>query len=415
MHAPLDNENKKALRDGFGEGMMVLGETNQKVVALCADLTGSDRLTKFQAQWPHRFVEVGVAEQNLAGIGAGMARVGKIPFTASFAVFHPGRSWDQIRVSGCYSKNNLKIYGGHAGITVGEDGATHQALEDVGIMRVLPNMTVICPADATQMKKATIAAATHPGPVYLRGGREKQPQTTLEDADFVIGKAEKLRHGKHVTIIAFGVMVREALLAAAALEKRKISALVLNMHTIKPLDVNAIIDAAHETGAIVTAEEHQVNCGLGSAVAEVLAEHIPTPQVRVGVKDTFGESGTAASLMDKYGLRAVDIVAAVEHVLERKRKNKLPSITPATKNARKPMKKKRKKTKKTVKRARKPAKKKPSRKAKKSKKREKSSRNARKKAAKKRARKAVKIRKTKKHVKRKKARKPAKRNVRKKR
>jgi transketolase len=309
----------KAIRDGFGEGILIAAKDNPDIVALSADLTESDRLEEFKKTYPNRFVEVGIAEQNLIGVACGMAHVGKVAFTASFAVFNPGRSWDQVRVSMCYSNANVKIYGGHAGLTVGQDGATHQALEDVAIMRCLPRMTIIVPADAIEMKKATIAAAKTPGPFYLRGGREKMVQATTEETPFEIGKAVLLRQGKDVTIIACGIMVREALLAADELAKSKISARVLDMHTIKPIDEHAIIDAAHDTGAIVTAEEHQVIGGLGGAVAEVLAEHYPVPMERVGMKDSFGESGSAGDLLDKYGMRAANIVTAVKHVLERKK------------------------------------------------------------------------------------------------
>lgn len=312
-------EVTKALRDGFGEGIMLAAKENDNVVALCADLTESNRLDEFKKAYPNRFVEIGIAEQNLIGVAAGMAHAGKIPFAASFAVFSPGRSWDQVRVSVCYSKANVKVVGGHAGITVGQDGATHQALEDIGIMRVLPNMTILVPADAIEMRKATIAAAKMNGPVYLRSGREKFPQVTSESAPFTIGKANTLKDGKDVTIIACGIMVREALLAAEELASKKINAAVVNMHTIKPLDERVVTDAAHSTGALVTAEEHQIVGGLGSAVAEVLASQIPVPLERVGVKDTFGESGTAPELMDKYGLRAKDIVVAVLRVIERKK------------------------------------------------------------------------------------------------
>jgi transketolase len=322
----LESQDKRALRDGFGDAMMLLGEKEPRVVALCADLTESDRLVKFREKYPNRFVEIGVAEQNLAGVAAGMAHAGKIPFSASFAVFHPGRSWDQVRVSMCYSNANAKIYGGHAGLTVGEDGATHQALEDVAITRVLPRMTVIVPADAIEMRKATLAAAQHVGPVYLRGGREKQPQITTEQTPFAIGEANLLRDGKDVTIVACGIMVREAMLAAAQLGKEKISARVLGMHTIKPLDVDAIVHAAHDTGAIVTAEEHQIIGGLGGAVAEALGTHYPVPLERVGVNDTFGESGAADALLDKYGLRAADIARAAKRAIERKKRKGLPEI-----------------------------------------------------------------------------------------
>ncbi len=310
---------KKALRDGFGEGILIAARAHPNVVALSADLTESNRLTKFREEFPTRFVSVGVAEQNLIGVAAGMARAGKIAFAASFAVFNPGRSWDQIRVSGCYSNHNIKIYGGHAGLTVGEDGATHQALEDIAITRVLPNMTVIVPADATEMRKATIAAATHPGTVYLRGGREKLPQVTTEDTPFTIGKAVTLRQGRDVTIVACGILVGEALAAAELLARERVDARVIDLHTIKPIDEHALVTAAQETGAIVTAEEHQVRGGMGSAVAETIALNHPVPIEMVAVRDTFGESGTAGALLDKYGLRAVNIVAAAKAALARKR------------------------------------------------------------------------------------------------
>jgi transketolase len=312
-----EKEITKALRDGFGEGILLAAKENDQVVALCADLTESNRLDEFKKTYPNRFVEVGIAEQNLIGVAAGMAHVGKIPFAASFAVFSPGRSWDQIRVSVCYSGANVKVVGGHAGITVGQDGATHQSLEDIAITRVLPRMTVIVPADALEMRKATLAAAKFKGPVYLRSGREKLPLVTSESSPFVIGKANTLKDGKDLTIIACGNLVREALLAAETLAARKIDAAIVNMHTIKPIDEAAIIAAA-KTGAIVTAEEHQITGGLGSAVAEVLAATTPAPLERVGVNNTFGESGTGAELMDKYGLRAKDIVAAALRVLARK-------------------------------------------------------------------------------------------------
>ena len=312
-------EEKKALRDGFGEGIILAAKENAHIVALCADLTESNRLSEFKKQFPYRFVQVGVAEQNLIGVAAGMAHAGMVPFAASFAVFSPGRSWDQVRVSVCYSNANVKVVGGHAGITVGEDGATHQALEDIAIMRVLPRMTVIVPADSIEMRKAVLAAAKFQGPVYLRSGREKFPLVTSEESEFEIGKANILRQGTDLTIIACGIMVREAIVAAEELAKENIKAQVINMHTIKPLDERAVLTAAHETSAVVTAEEHQIIGGLGSAVAEVLSSNYPVPIERVGVKNTFGESGNAAALMEKYGLRSADIVAAAKRALSRKK------------------------------------------------------------------------------------------------
>jgi len=308
----------KALRDGFGEGILIAARQQENVVALSADLTGSNRLDGFRDAYPERFIQVGVAEQNMISLAAGMAQVGKIPFTASFAVFSPGRTWDQIRVSVCYSEHNVKIYGGHAGITVGEDGATHQALEDIAIMRALPNMTVIVPADAIEMRKATIAATTYPGPVYLRGGRAKMDLVTTEEDAFVIGKAHVLRRGKDVTIVACGIMVEQALHAAKELAKKKISAEVISCHTIKPLDAQTIVRSIKKTKRVVAAEEHQIHGGLGSAVAELVTAKCPVPIEFVGVQDTFGESGPWKKLLERYGLMPKDIVAAVQRVRKRK-------------------------------------------------------------------------------------------------
>lgn len=304
----------KALRDGFGAGIMEAAQKDERIMALSADLTGSNRLETFRETYPERFVEVGVAEQNMVGMAAGMARAGKIPFTASFAVFSPGRSWDQVRVSVCYSNANVKIYGGHAGITVGEDGATHQAMEDLAIMRTLPNMVVIAPSDAEEMRKATLAAAEHDGPVYLRGGRAKMEAVTTKDSEFVIGKANILRQGNDITIIACGIMVGAAIEAAKHLAEHDIQAEVINCHTLKPIDSETIVESAKKTGAVVTAEEHQINGGLGSAVAEVLAEHHPTRMIRVGMNDAFGESGSWQELLEKYKLNATGIMEAVHRV-----------------------------------------------------------------------------------------------------
>lgn len=305
-----DTSQVRALRDGFGEGLLLAAEADSRVWVVSADLAESNRLLAFSEKYPERFVEVGVAEQNLIGVAAGLALAGKVPFAASFAAFSPGRSWDQIRVSVCYDGANVKIYGGHAGITVGEDGATHQALEDIAILRALPGMTVIAPADAIEMRKAVLAAAKHQGPVYLRGGREPLPMVTSEKTPFTIGKANLLRPGKHVTIVACGIMVRAALEAALLLAARKVSAEVINCHTIMPLDAATILRSARKTGHVVTAEEHQVVGGFGSAVAELLAEQHPCRVVRVGVRSTFGESGKPAELLEKYGLTAAEIVKA---------------------------------------------------------------------------------------------------------
>lgn len=306
-----------AIRDGFGQGLLELGKTNSNVVALCADLTESTRVEAFATAYPERFVEAGVAEQNMAGLSAGLALGGKIPFMASYAVFSPGRNWDQIRVSICYSNLNVKIIGAHAGLTVGADGATHQALEDIAITRVLPNMTVIVPSDSIEARKATVALGNHVGPAYLRLGRAKTAVVTTEKTPFTIGKALPLIAGTDVTIFACGLMIARALTAAKKLDG-KISVAVVNLHTIKPIDKDAIIEAAKETGAIVTAEEHQLAGGLGSAVAEVLAIHHPAPIEMVGVRDSFGQSGEPEQLLEHYHLDVDDVIAAIEKAVKRK-------------------------------------------------------------------------------------------------
>lgn len=305
-----------APRDGFGEGLLLLGQTNSEVVALTGDLVESTRVLKFAEAFPERFIEMGVAEQNMAGVAAGLALAGKIPFMTSYAVFSPGRNWDQIRVSICYSKANVKIIGAHAGISVGPDGATHQALEDLAITRVLPNLTVVVPTDSVEAKKATLAIAEHQGPCYMRFGREKTSVITSDRTPFLLGQALAILEGTDVTVIATGQMVVRALEAAEKLAG-KVSVGVINLHTLKPLDRGAIIKAAKRSGAIVTAEEHQVINGLGSAVAEILGENCPTPMKRVGINDTFGESGDPAVLMEHYGLAVTDIVAAINDVLGR--------------------------------------------------------------------------------------------------
>ncbi len=304
----------KSTREGYGEGMLALGN-NKKVVALCADLTESTKLTAFKNKCPERFIEVGVAEQNLATIAAGMAMMGKIPFISSFAIFSPGRNWEQIRTTICYNDVSVKIASTHAGVSTGPDGATHQALEDISLMRSVPNIAVVVPCDAIEAKKATIAAARYKGPVYLRFGREKTPIITKENSNFQIGKAEILKEGKDITIIACGTLVYEALKAAKELEESGLSTQVINCHTIKPINKKAIIEAARKTGAVVTAEEHQINGGLGSAVAEVLSENCPVPMRRIGVNDSFGQSGEAAELMQYYGLTAENIVKAAKEVI----------------------------------------------------------------------------------------------------
>lgn len=312
------NTGSKDTRSGFGAGLTELGKTNENVVALCADLTGSLKMDDFKANHPERFFQVGIAEANMIGMAAGMTIGGKIPFTGTFANFSTGRVYDQIRQSVAYSGKNVKICASHAGVTLGEDGATHQILEDLGLMKMLPGMTVINTCDYNQTKAATLAIAEHDGPVYLRFGRPKVANFTPEDQKFEIGKALKLYEGTDVTIIATGHLVWEAIQAAVELNEKGISAEVIDIHTIKPLDEKAIIESAKKTGCVVTAEEHNFLGGLGESVARTLAENHPTPQEFVATKDTFGESGTPAQLMDKYGLNAAAIVKASEKVLKRK-------------------------------------------------------------------------------------------------
>tara|TARA_B100001939_G_scaffold58198_1_gene47342 strand:+ start:1586 stop:2533 length:948 start_codon:yes stop_codon:yes gene_type:complete len=308
----------KDTRSGFGEGLAELGDENENVVALCADLTGSLKMNAFQNAHPNRFFQVGIAEANMMSLAAGMTIGGKIPFTGTFANFSTGRVYDQIRQSIAYSKKNVKICASHAGLTLGEDGATHQILEDIGMMRMLPNMTVVVPADFNQTKQATKAIAKHDGPVYLRFGRPVMPIFIKPDTPFVIGKAQTIYEGSDVTIIACGHMVWKSIEAVEELKKKGISVDLINMHTIKPLDHSAILDSVRKTGCIVTAEEHMANGGLGEAVAQVLSRNYPCPQEFVAVNDSFGESGKPMDLMDKYGIGTSNIVSAVERVLERK-------------------------------------------------------------------------------------------------
>lgn len=308
----------KDTRSGFGEGLAELGDENENVVALCADLTGSLKMNAFQNAHPNRFFQVGIAEANMMSLAAGMTIGGKIPFTGTFANFSTGRVYDQIRQSIAYSKKNVKICASHAGLTLGEDGATHQILEDIGMMRMLPNMTVVVPADFNQTKQATKAIAKHDGPVYLRFGRPVMPIFIKQDAPFVIGKAQTIYEGSDVTIIACGHMVWKSIEAVEELKKKGISVELINMHTIKPLDQSAILDSVRKTGCIVTAEEHMANGGLGEAVAQVLSRNYPCPQEFVAVNDSFGESGKPMDLMDKYGIGTSNIVSAVERALERK-------------------------------------------------------------------------------------------------
>lgn len=305
-------------RSGFGAGLAELGRTNPDVVALCADLVGSLKMQDFINENPDRFFQVGIAEANMMGLAAGMTIGGKIPFTGTFANFSTGRVYDQIRQSIAYSGKNVKICASHAGLTLGEDGATHQILEDIGMMKMLPHMTVINPCDYNQTKAATLAIAEHDGPVYLRFGRPKVPIFTPEDQKFEIGKALHLIEGSDVTIFATGHLVWEAILAEEALEKEGISAEVINIHTIKPLDVEAILKSVAKTGCVVTAEEHQMNGGLGDSVAQTLALNHPAPLEMVAVNDSFGESGVPDELMKKYGIDAENIVKAAKRVIKRK-------------------------------------------------------------------------------------------------
>lgn len=312
-------ENKPT-RDGFGRGLVEAGKANPNIVALTADLAESTRVEWFKNEFPDRFIEVGVAEQNLVTVASGMANVGKIPFITSYATFSPGRNWEQIRTTVCINDVPVKIIGNHAGLTVGPDGATHQALEDIAIMRTLPNMTVIVPADMHQAHLATLAIAESGKPAYLRLGRSGVPAFTTPETPFEIGKAQVVyaTESADVTIIACGSLVYEALQAAKVLEDQGINADVINLHTIKPIDRNAIITAAKKTGAIVTAEEHQIMGGMGSAVAEVLAEEFPVPVEYVGVRDQYGQSGTPEELLKFYKVDRDAIVVAVQDVLRRK-------------------------------------------------------------------------------------------------
>jgi transketolase len=313
------NQGNQDTRSGFGVGLAELGRTNPNVVALCADLVGSLKMDEFIAENPERFFQVGIAEANMMGIAAGLTIGGKIPFTGTFANFSTGRVYDQIRQSIAYSGKNVKICASHAGITLGEDGATHQILEDIGLMKMLPGMTVINPCDFNQTKAATIAIAKHQGPVYLRFGRPKVANfTTEEETPFEIGKGILLNHGTDVTIVATGHLVWEALRAAETLEKVGVSAEVINIHTIKPLDETIILNSVQKTGCIVTAEEHNFLGGLGESVARTLTAAQPVPQEFVATQDTFGESGTPAQLMAKYGIDQNAIVEKVKKVIERK-------------------------------------------------------------------------------------------------
>jgi transketolase len=317
MH--FENTGNKDTRSGFGAALLELGKNNEAVVALCADLTGSLKMDAFAATFPERFFQVGIAEANMMSLAAGLTIGGKVPFTGTFANFSTGRVFDQIRQTIAYSNKNVKICASHAGLTLGEDGATHQILEDIGLMRMLPNMTVINPCDYNQTFAATLAVADHQGPVYLRFGRPAVPNFTPKDQKFEIGKAIVLKEGSDVSIFATGHLVWKALEAALELEKGGISAEVINVHTIKPLDTECILTSVGRTGCAVTAEEHQRNGGLGDAIAQLLGMHLPTPLEMVAVNDRFGESGKPEELLTKYGLDTPDVVNAARKAVARAR------------------------------------------------------------------------------------------------
>ena len=307
------------MRDGYGKALMELCEKRKDVMVLDADVAKSTRTVWIRDKYPEHFLDMGISEQDMVGTAAGLALSGMVPFASTYCVFLAGRAWDQIRTTVCYNDLNVKLGGAHAGISVGPDGATHQALEDVALMRVLPNMTVIVPCDAEETRKATLAMAERQGPCFVRFGREAVPVVTDENTPFEIGKARLCREGSDVTVFANGAMVFEAQNAADALKKEGISVRVYDLHTVKPLDEETVLKAAEETGCVVTAEEHQVNGGRGSAVAECLAKHCPVPMEFVGMQDSFGESGDPQELMDKYGLNQKTVEEKIRKVLSRKR------------------------------------------------------------------------------------------------
>jgi transketolase len=311
-------QDHKDTRSGFGAGLQELGKTHPNVVALCADLTGSLKMNAFKDEHPDRFFQTGIAEANMMGIAAGLTIGGKIPFTGTFANFSTGRVYDQIRQSIAYSNKNVKICASHAGLTLGEDGATHQILEDIGLMKMLPNMTVISPCDYNETKAATIAIADYDGPVYLRFGRPKVPNFTDPNKKFVIGKAEVLNEGKDVTILATGHLVWKAIEAGQVLLEKGINPEIINVHTIKPFDEETVLESVSKTKCVVTAEEHMMNGGLGDTVAQVLARKLPSPLEMVAVNDTFGESGKGEELLTKYKINTADIVTAAERAVKRK-------------------------------------------------------------------------------------------------
>lgn len=312
---------KESTRQGYGEGLLIAGQEDSRVVVVCADLAESTRSILFKEKFPDRFIEAGVAEQLIATVGSGLASYGKIPFVASYAAFSPGRNWEQIRTTICLNNVPVKIVGAHAGVSVGPDGATHQMLEDIALMRVLPNMVVVVPCDAIEAKKATVAIAKNGKPSYIRLAREKTPIITTQDTSFEIGKASVFWESNvpEATIIACGPLVYEALVAANELDKEGIGTIVINNHTIKPLDEDTILSATLKTGAVVTVEEHQISGGLGGAVAEFVAQRHPVPIEFVGMNDCFGESGTSEELLSKYGMKSTDIISAVRTVIRKKK------------------------------------------------------------------------------------------------
>lgn len=315
IHSELQSE---PIRKGFGRGLKIAGEQNEHVVAACADLTESTQMHLFRDAFPERFVEVGVAEQNLVTVGSGLAAMGKIPFVSSYAAFSPGRNWEQIRTTICLNEQPVKVIGSHAGVSVGPDGATHQMLEDIAIMRSLPHMVVLAPGDSIEAEKMTIAMASDNRPSYMRLAREATPVFTTADTPFELGKAYVFREGKDITLIATGTMTYQALVAAEKLAKDGIDAEVIHVPTIKPLDTKTILASVKKTSAVITAEEAQITGGLGGAIAELLAEELPTPLQRVGVKDRYGESGTPAELLEHFGLTAKHITLAAHSVISRK-------------------------------------------------------------------------------------------------
>lgn len=310
---------KKLVRDGFGDGLLAATEENNNVVALCADLGDSTRAQWIAKKFPANYIEVGIGEQNLASLAVGLASCGKVPFISSYAMFSPGRNWEQVRTTICYNNSNVKVAGAHSGVSVGSDGATHQAIEDIALMRILPRMTVVVPCDYYEAKKTTIAFAKMNGPAYFRFPREKNPVVTTEETPFQIGKAEVFREGKDVTLIACGILLHSALLAAEELSKEGIDVEVINNHTIKPMDKQTILASVKKTNAVVTAEEHQIAGGMGSAVAEILAQEYPVPMEFIGVADRFGESGEPEELIKVFGMSVSDIVNSVKKVLKRKK------------------------------------------------------------------------------------------------